>query len=296
MRKKIEYLPRLYSLSWDTENVALILKIEKYVIPFLSEVLLADNPFMNWIVKAHPVKHSFANIGQAGLPFGFEDRFEFYAEDEKSFSYIWRIVPAKYYTGNKCPKCDGNGGNEFGSSCFECRDTKLEIAFTKDTFNSSGLKTFYCLTSILSALLLDYVCDQDIGIEYSIEKQLIHLEIAPEAGYAKAHVGGWIDDSILKWIKVSPDSSEEPIIEAMKSVERKMWLREPDQYSFRFIWNGENFGLQVPGNACDVGTYYGDYSNLYGTGKALGCHNTDSSSQQMCFIAGFAKLHDLVED
>ena len=259
--------------------------------PRLVEIFTSETPLMEHMYKIHPVPHNFGNIGKPGLPFGFEDQFQFENEDADTFTYRWTIPPAKKYTGKKCPYCNGTREGEFGSQCFNCHDGN-ETTSVEDTYISSGLKTFYCLTEIMSALLLDYVCGES-KIETSTRKQLIHLEIASTPGYGTAYVSGWVDDSILGWIK-DDNSEEKPIIAAMKCVEKRMWLCEPDHFSFRFIWNGENFGLEVPGNACDVGTYYG-HMNMYHTGKALGCHNTDNSSQQLYFIAGFATLNDEVE-
>lgn len=290
-KMKTEYLPRCYALSWDPKKVSLLFKIEKTTMPRLVEIFTNETPLMEHMYKIHPVPHNFGNIGKTGLPFGFEDQFKFESEDAGTFTYRWTIPPAKKYTGKKCPRCKGTGKSDFDQKCFDC-DNGKEKVHTEDTFISSGLKTFYCLTQIMSALLLDYVCGES-KIETSERKQLVHLEIASTPGYGTAYVGGWVDDAIFDWIK-DENSEEKPIIEAMEGVDERLWLRKPYHFSFQFIWNGENFGLQVPGNACDVGTYYG-MMNMYHIGKALGCHNTDNSSQQLCFIAGFATLNDEVE-
>ena len=59
-----------------------------------------------------------------------------------------------------------------------------------------------------------------------------------------------------------------------------------------YIGQKGSFSLNTLGNACDVSTM--DWWNVEDNrGHRLGCHNLDTTLQQVSLLAGFAALHDM---
>ena len=82
----------------------------------------------------------------------------------------------------------------------------------------------------------------------------------------------------------------------MAKTEELLLISEFNPYYFRFETYGEKyFGLQVPGNACSLGTSSSGMGMFGGIGHTLHDHNVDNRFQQIEFIVGLATMGDLYE-
>jgi hypothetical protein len=86
----------------------------------------------------------------------------------------------------------------------------------------------------------------------------------------------------------------EAVVDAMKKADNHMWPSDTRYGRFGALFRKPKWlNLDVPGDACglDPGGYHDE---SLGHGYTLHPHNVDSSLQQLTFLAGLEKLHDLV--
>jgi hypothetical protein len=100
---------------------------------------------------------------------------------------------------------------------------------------------------------------------------------------------------VMPWLAKHKDHTQiEAVVDAMKKADNHMWPSDTRYGRFEVLFRKPKWlNLDVPGNACslDPGGYH-DESLEHG--YTLHPHNVDSSLQQLTFLAGLAKLHDLV--
>jgi len=102
---------------------------------------------------------------------------------------------------------------------------------------------------------------------------------------------------VMPWLaKQGYETHIEPLIKAMKSASNHMWPESSCRGRFGALVRKQKWlHLDVPGDACGLDPGSGSYNNQsLDDGYTLQPHNVDSSLQQLTFLAGLAKLHDLV--
>lgn len=104
-----------------------------------------------------------------------------------------------------------------------------------------------------------------------------------------------LSPSTIKWLsKQSPDVHIKQIVDAMSVASDFMWKCNSDSGRFGALFRKPKWlNMDVPGNACglDPESYFEESLE---DGYTLQPHNVDSSLQQLTFLVGLAKLHDLV--
>jgi hypothetical protein len=103
---------------------------------------------------------------------------------------------------------------------------------------------------------------------------------------------------VMPWLAKHEDCTHiQPVVDAMKKASEHMWPRSSSHGRFEALFQKpKRLTLSVPGDACILsrGDFYDDAS--LDKGYTLHPHNIDSSLQQLTFLAGLAKLHDLVRE
>ena len=136
--------------------------------------------------------------------------------------------------------------------------------------------------------------------------QLLQVEssYSKEAhGFHGAPMGGKSAPALRKWMerRYPKRSHLRTVEEAMRDVyvhlndffRREGMSKRSLEGSFgAYIGQKGSFSLNTLGNACDVSTM--DWWNVEDNrGHRLGCHNLDTTLQQVSLLAGFAALHDM---
>ncbi len=100
---------------------------------------------------------------------------------------------------------------------------------------------------------------------------------------------------VMPWLVKHEDQAHiEPIVKAMREANDYMWPSSNCHGRFGALFRKPKWlNLDVPGDACglDPGNYYDESLER---GYTLQPHNVDSSLQQLTFLAGLGRLHDLV--
>ena len=99
---------------------------------------------------------------------------------------------------------------------------------------------------------------------------------------------------VMPWLTEHKDHTQiEAVVEAMKKADNHMWPSDKRYGRFEALFHKPKWlNLDVPGDACELAGGYNDESLKHG--YTLHPHNVDSSIQQLTFLAGLARLHDLV--
>ncbi|MBC7766514.1 hypothetical protein H7Y21_00775 [Arenimonas sp.] len=99
---------------------------------------------------------------------------------------------------------------------------------------------------------------------------------------------------VLTWINKQPEAHVKEIQDAMRTAHSFMWdgASRSDRYGAR-IGSPKWIHLDVPGDACDLSSDNNRHNEM-DQGYTLVPHNVDSGLQQLTFIAGLAKMRDLI--
>lgn len=102
--------------------------------------------------------------------------------------------------------------------------------------------------------------------------------------------------AVIPWLAKHEDHEHiQPLVDAMKKAYNHMWPKLSRFERFQALFRKpKRLDLQVPGDRCDLSPEWSNSDGDLKEGYTLHPHNVDSSLQQLTFIAGLAKLHDLV--
>lgn len=172
--------------------------------------------------------------------------------------------------------------------------------------------THYCALTIW---VLTGVLGAPFTVLSSNRPQNIQLvtcaKLGRSGGYGHA-LGGWISEDIIKWLSKYAKSNIRPmgIIEqsapmhpevtrAMQAAAGAMITSSKNGYPaspraiYGWIRDSGAFAMNCFGDACDLNVYPDQFLAEGCEMVDLGCHNLDTSDQQLTLLAGLAKLAEL---
>jgi hypothetical protein len=131
--------------------------------------------------------------------------------------------------------------------------------------------------------------------------QLIEIENIclpdKERSFGGGSLSATLTPDAVRWLKKQKHQEELlPVVAEMKAADEYMWPSNMDRmYRFRATCRQPKWiNFTIPGNACDLSPD-GCHDEKSDDGYKLVPHNVDSSLQQLTFLVGLAKLHDLME-
>ncbi len=108
-------------------------------------------------------------------------------------------------------------------------------------------------------------------------------------------LSAYMTPDTIKWISSQPEGHLDAVNDAMRSAYEFMWKGSTKHERFGACCRGKFLVLNIPGNACDMAPDSVD-DREPDIGYRMWPHNTDSGLQQLTFIVGLAKLHDLMKN
>ncbi|MDO8638903.1 MAG: hypothetical protein Q7R43_04975 [Candidatus Daviesbacteria bacterium] len=128
--------------------------------------------------------------------------------------------------------------------------------------------------------------------------QLMHLSLSVGFDLHGGSMNAYFGKSIIPWLEKQPhDLSNKDIEQTMRNTDMHLngkLIKHQDQYLYRFLaWTRQPcwINLMCPGDACGLDPE--DYNDPRPDGYKLLPHNIDSPLQQLTFIMGLARMHDL---
>ncbi len=118
-----------------------------------------------------------------------------------------------------------------------------------------------------------------------------------ERSFGSGSLSATLTPDAIRWLKQQSHNSElMPVVAEMKAADEYLWPHNSDRmYWFRATCRQPKWiNFTIPGDACglDPDGYHDEKSD---DGYKLVPHNVDSSLQQLTFLVGLAKLHDMIE-
>lgn len=296
---KNEYLPLCYRFSFDISTTTIFLKIQKWIVPYIQDLLRNETRLMDYMYSTYGGdKEIFMNFGEKEMDFGWKNSIKWHSENENEITYSYTLLPTKIQTDEICDDCKGTKINFFKQPCYECRESGKKYIHSEHSLRD-GMLSLYPLMRFANGILLGYCArdnKEDLPSPPHTEKQIIVISWSDTTGMHNCSVSAWTDDAIPEWIKKINDEDTFKIKDAMAKAEEVLFVRKVDPYYFRIETYGEDFfGLQVPGNACTLGTSSSGMGMFGSIGQTLHPHNVDTSLQQIEFIVGLATMGDLYE-
>lgn len=278
-------MPRWYGLSWDPENVAIVLSIHRDMAHLLTP-LTPDAP----IIRTMKEEFGFATFHR---DFGFDGALMPAGDDEwirftASLPVIFRLLNLP------CRACGGSGRDKFLSdrACLSCEGTAKEHVF--------DWLPAYALSASLNVLfcLLEYPEIQTM----SDLPQLMTIQLATGHGMGASALSGLFGIPLVQWLvdKGFPYAISEMVL-AMRRAYQWMLGRNTlprgDLGAFRASVDHAGGWLNVScqGDACGLNPDHGGFSGIKGRGYRFLPHNVDNPVQQLTLLAGLAALHDIVD-
>ena len=295
--RTITSLPLCYSFSFDIETMTLFLKIQKWLVPDIKKFLSDNNLLMQYMQKTYAYsKEIYVDFGEKGKNFGSNQSIIWDSETDEEIVYKYTLTPVIEITEEICEKCNGTKMDFFSRPCHECRETGKKHIDSKDRF-STGMLSMYPIVRFLNMVLLDQCYNKDQSFKSGTDKkQMVAMEWSDTSGMHNCSMVGWVDDSVLDWVKIVPNEETKVIVSAMRKTEETLLLTKPPEYYFRFLMYGDNqFGFEIPGNACSLSTDSHGMGWFGGVGKTLTPHNVDHRFHQIEFIVGLAVMTGLIE-
>jgi len=132
----------------------------------------------------------------------------------------------------------------------------------------------------------------DIGV-----KQLIiidHINLPAHDRFGSGSLSAILTPQVMPWIAKQPEGHVKEIQQSMRVAHEYMWSggSRSERFGAR-ISHPKWIYFDVPGDACDLSPDNNSHNDL-NQGYTLVPHNVDSGVQQLAFVVGLAKLHELV--
>lgn len=260
-----ELIPAWYELSFRSGEISkfppgLIIKVHRRALEYLEKMPWTTAPVVPHFIKQFGL--STFTPPKEGVC-GFDSAFTLESSDDPDW-IVWKVefpkIKAKLESLESPPK------------------TTIAIRTTMEVF-------FNCL----------WLFDRDTG---SQQKQLIIIECIclPNSEHHRGNgsLSAILTPDAIGWLSLQPHKTHlQPVIQAMKEVHGYMWegTSRNDRFG-AFCRQPKYINLDVPGDACDLSP--DDHNQNMTEGYTLVPHNVDSGLQQLTFLAGLAKLHDLM--
>lgn len=157
-------------------------------------------------------------------------------------------------------------------------------------------------TEVRASLLILFLGLQvfgfDIDTKWKTPQLMIIQSMSLEHDLHGGSIWATLTPEMMKFVgKQAAGTQFVEIERAMYRASQHMFasILHEDKRSYRArCWDSKKISLEVPGNACDLSP-----SDIYDKdlqhGYTLCPHNVDSSFQQLAFLIGLAKLHELAQ-
>ncbi len=281
-------IPAWYYLSWQDESAVLRLGVH---VDFIAQckVIPVTAPIVEGLMKEFSFK---TFCGDFSLDWGFDESFKRVGEKDSFVEFEISLPVYKNKTDKDCEKCDGTGESGIeGIRCSGCNGTGKKIIY--DAKKHHALPASFTLFSTFTRFVETKTS--------ALFPQLLTVQTITQKGLHGGSLSAELSIPVVKWLayKFEGENSVLPeVVQAMKSAYSKMngVLSDFEECCSFYAYVHTEYGwlnLICIGNACDMnpGSRYMEDSNC---GYELSCHNTDSPIQQLTFLAGLAKLYDLV--
>jgi len=278
-------LPRWYGLSWNSKELALILSIHKDVLP-RCKIRRDEIEYLKKEFKFSSFDFSF----EAG--FGFDGAFVFREEKENFRSFSIPLPSIRKETSKKCPYCGGSGTDKFlERECLSCDGDGKEIIYDhKPGFAISASLTLFSQSAHFIEEKTSATFPQLFTVETSTRGGGMH-------GGELSGMLGLEFSAFLRRQKLHKNldfATEAMFLAHDRLIGERLYQRR----DFPVYVSGEKGKIHIacPGNACSI--YCSDDFFVRGEegGQKFYSHNVDSPHQQLTLLAGFAALHDRVDE
>jgi hypothetical protein len=261
--KEKDYRPCWYELSVK-DSATLFLHLHRPGLAWI-EAHPFDSAFLKWFTDAHRLE-SFTPIRGGACGFG---EVLLAGKSERPEWVTWEITLPRISSPNK----------------------NVE-------WSPRRVLALRATLSVLFRNLLWPLEDEDVGDEAYEQVLVIQAVGLPEPGDIgggnTAGIGVTLMPPVCRWVsRQLNEQHNEQIVEAMRAAHLHMWPRDGKLYRLGARCRHPKWlMLDAPGDACDLSptSWSGDPLEQY----ELHGHNVDSALQQFTFLAGLAKLHDLV--
>ncbi|MCP6718196.1 MAG: hypothetical protein KJI70_01435 [Patescibacteria group bacterium] len=277
-----ETIPCWYELSWQAENLAILLKIHQ---DFIEE----SKPISQTAPIVRELKDfNFPDFsGDFNKDLGFGGILEFINEKNGFNEFLIRIPPIRIETDEECVECKGSGQDD-NEECLYCDGTGRKIVH--------NWRTASMISASLS-ILTNKLCllKKDTSSKLPQLMTVITTNGKDGRGYS---ISGSFSIPFRKWLNSlgSLDENEykfSQMIQAMKtSYGQMLGLEHINKHNFSAYVIDERGLLHAscPGNACGIDP--SDGYNQPGVGYNFDCHNISNVAQQLTLFAGLATIHD----
>jgi len=285
-----EDVPCWYELSWDKEQIGIILRIYQDIVKS-ERCMVEKHPHLDQVLEVHPGLGEFQP--SYNDDFGFEGRLLRLGERDGFVEFFIKIPAVSISLGVSCKSCSGTGKDlhHLDMDCHACDGTGIESKY--------DWREAFQITSSL-AILFQHI--RYPGFETTCllpQLMLVATMSRVNAGMHACGIGGEYSLALMRYLSEIPENHRLPYVEeAMtKAWDRMLTIRD-ELYCNRmhaYIQTSPGgFTIDVPGNACGI---YPSSSANFKRGEQLSgydftCHNTDTPAQQLTMLAGLAALHD----
>lgn len=175
---------------------------------------------------------------------------------------------------------------------------EFKLPDIRTEFNYPDLpKTHICIRATLAMFcMVGRYLNTDSITDLSKNQLIIidHINLPQHDRFNSGSLNAILTPAVLPWIAKQPEGHVKEIQDAMRTAHNFMWdgASRSDRFGAR-IGPPKWIYLDVPGDACDLGPDNNSNSEP-DLGYTLVPHNVDSGVQQLSFIAGLAKIHDLI--
>lgn len=235
----------------------------------------------------------FENFGKKNKNFGINNSIIYNGETETELTYYYMLTQADKKTDEICPQCDGSGKFINDLDCVPCHGTGNKHVTAYHHFSDFLISLYPIIKFANLALMKGHEKEESSGLNVDNQpRQKITVEYSLESVRNECSMWGWLDEKIFGQLK---DIEKDAVTSSMKEAERILRNREPDKYDYDFrIVDKDIFYLQVPGDACTLGTSRHSVPRFFNFGRQLEPHNIDSRFQQIYFLFGLAQINTIL--